>query len=111
VLADSTWFSGFPDDVYHRFDADGTYHSYPNLESVGSANHIFSGTYHVERGVTTLTAAADSRLCNPGERNVMRFRMIDQDTLYGEPLADEITCGHFRETFTGGYTTSRLADE
>jgi hypothetical protein len=110
AFADSTWSDGFG-DVYYRYDADGTYHSYPNLASVGSANHIFSGTCHVERGVGTYTAAADSRQCNPGERLVMRFRMIDQDTVYAEPLADEITCGYFRETFTGGYTTFRLADE
>jgi len=110
AFADSTWSDGFG-DVYYRYDADGTFHSYPTLGSLRSANHIFSGTFHVERGVGTYTAAADSRQCNPGERLVMRFRMIDQDTVYAEPLADEITCGYFRETFTGGYTTSRLADE
>jgi hypothetical protein len=110
TLADSTWGDGFG-DVYHRFDADGTYGNFDSLEDLRAARHAFSGTYQVENGVLTWVADANSRVCNPGERLVMRGRMIDEDKWYGVLLPGETDCTHYRNLLTDPYTTFRLADE
>jgi hypothetical protein len=110
AVADSTWSDGFG-DVYHRFSADGTYRNFDSLEAMRSGNHFFSGTHGVEHGVFTWVADADSHVCSPGQRLVMRGRMVDQDTWYGVLLPGETDCTHYRNSLTDPYTTFRLANE
>ncbi len=110
AVADSTWSDGFG-NVVHRFAADGTYRNFEGLEAMRSENHFFSGTHGVEHGVFTWVADADSHVCSPGQRLVMRGRMVDQDTWFGVLLPGETDCTHYRYTLTDPYTTFRLADE
>jgi hypothetical protein len=61
--------------------------------------------------VFTWVADADSRVCSPGQRLVMRGRMIDQDTWHGVLLPGETDCAHYRNLLTDPYTTFRVTDE
>ena len=111
TLADTTWGDGFG-NLHHRFGADGTYRSFESPEALRSAHHLFSGTYQAENGVFTWVADADSRVCNPGERFVMRGRLIGPDTWEGVLLPDDTDCAYYRGLLTDpSYTTVRLADE
>jgi hypothetical protein len=114
ALADSTWGDGV---MFHRFEADGTYRNFGNLEDMLSDHHSFSGTYHMEHGVFTWVADADTRVCSPGEHLVMRGRMIDHDTWEGVLLADQTDCAFYHAAFSEymesstTYTTVRRAEE
>jgi len=114
TLADSAWSDGFGDglgDVYHRFAADGSYRNFDSLEDMRADRHVFSGTYAVEQGVFTWVADAHSNVCNPGERLVMRGRMIHEDTWYGVLLPSETDCTYYRNRLTDPYATFRIADD
>ena len=110
TLADSTWGDAFGNQ-FHRFDTDGTYRNFATLEDMRSDRHEFSGTYAVEQGVLTWVADAHSTVCNPGERFVMRGRMIDQDSWIGVLLSRETDCVHYRNLLTDPYSTFRVTDE
>jgi hypothetical protein len=111
ALADTVWKDG--GDVYHRFDADGTYRNFDSPVSArANRNHYFSGSYQFERGVLTFIADADSRVCDPGDSVVMQSRMIDQDTWIDLLLPDRTACAYYRTVLSGQPIVSKLlADE
>lgn len=109
-LADSAWGDGFG-NVYHRFGADGAYRNFESLEDMRADRHLFSGTYAVEHGVLTFVADARTHVCNPGERLVMRVRLVDEDTSIGVRVREETDCTYYVELLTEPYTTFRLADD
>jgi hypothetical protein len=111
ALADTVWeeWGG----VYHRFDADGTYRNFDNLASARSGrNFYFSGSYRFERGVLTLVADADSRICDPGDSVVMQSRMVDQETWINLLVPDRTACAYYRTALSGQPVVAKLlADE
>ncbi len=111
TIADTAWDDGA--GTYHRFDADGTYRNFDSMDDLRSDRDLyFSGTYQLERGVFTWVADADSRVCNPGERLVMRGRMSDQDTWIGLLIPDRTDCAYYRSLLADQpVVTHRLADE
>jgi hypothetical protein len=111
TLADTTWDDGAGN--YHRFDADGTYRNFDSLDNLrADRDFYFSGTYRLERGVVTWVAGADSRLCNPGERFVLRGRMVDQDTWTAVLLPERTDCAYYLSLLSEGpVVTHRIADE
>jgi hypothetical protein len=114
TLADSTWSDGFGDgsgNVYHRFGADGTYRNFDSLEDMRADRHLYSGTYAVEHGVFTYVADERSKVCHPGERLVMRNRMVDGDTSIDVLVREETDCAYYLERLTEPYTTFRLAED
>jgi len=108
ALTDSTW-RGAHDFVY-QFGNDGSVRDFEGLNDLRSGRHIFSGTFHVEHGVLTWIADADSTVCAPGQRIAIRGRLIDQDTWYGVILHDVSECAYFRWTLEP-FTTVRFVDD
>lgn len=95
--------------AYTRFDADGTYAHFLNLEYMRSGRSYDSGTYAIEDGVLTTVSGDDSEVCEAGHFFHAHWDVIDADTFTVVPI--ETDCPYIARVARIPFTSRRLHEE